>query len=70
MAAQHFFAKAWSLSFERFSKKLRDFVKKSLLNNHACLTFRRQSSTQVVMLIIHTIVAVHRYLSISVFVEL
>jgi hypothetical protein len=27
MAAQHFFVKAWSLSFERFSKKIRDFVK-------------------------------------------
>ena len=31
MAAQHFFAKAWSLSFERFSKKIRDFVKNLLL---------------------------------------
>jgi hypothetical protein len=30
MAAQHFFAKAWSLSFERFSKKIRDFVKNLL----------------------------------------
>ena len=31
MAAQHFFAKAWSLSFERYSKKIRDFVKNLLL---------------------------------------
>ena len=33
MAAQHFFAKAWSLSFECFSKKLHDFVKNFLLNS-------------------------------------
>jgi hypothetical protein len=33
MAAQHFFAKAWSLSFGRFSKKIRDFVKNLLLKS-------------------------------------
>ena len=31
MAAEHFFAKAWSLCFERFSQKIRDFVKNLLL---------------------------------------
>ena len=31
MAAEHFFAKAWSLSFERFSQKIRDFLKNLLL---------------------------------------
>jgi hypothetical protein len=32
MAAQHFFAKAWSLSFERFSQKNTRLFKKSPLN--------------------------------------
>ena len=31
MAAEHFFAKAWSLSFEQFSQKIRDFLKNLLL---------------------------------------
>ena len=31
MAAEHFFAKAWSLRFERFLKKIRDFLKNLLL---------------------------------------
>ena len=33
MAAEHFFAKAWSLSFERFSQKIRDFLKNLLLKH-------------------------------------
>jgi uncharacterized membrane protein len=39
MAAQHFFAKAWSLSFERFSKKIRDFVKNLLLIIYSVMWF-------------------------------
>ena len=31
MAPEHFFAKAWSLSFERFSQEIRDFLKNLLL---------------------------------------
>ena len=32
MAAEHFFVKARSLSFERFLQKIRDFLKNLLLN--------------------------------------